>query len=121
MSDINRNLDTTQEETMEQAIERLMAGESLGTILASSGPDSEWLEPLLVLASGVHDLREAVYLADRVVVMSARPGRIIFDREVELARPRTLDDLFHERAGDLLHDLRHKIEHFRLGDREESA
>ena len=60
MSNINRNLDTTQEETLDQAIAQLMAGESLGSILASSGPDSEWMEPLLVLASGVHHVRETV-------------------------------------------------------------
>ncbi len=35
-----------------------------------------------------HDLREALYLADRVLFMSGSPGRIVLDLPIELARPR---------------------------------
>ena len=41
-----------------------------------------------------HDLREAAYLANRICVMSARPGRILEDCAVEFARPRTLELTF---------------------------
>ena len=37
-----------------------------------------------------HDLREAGFLASRICVMSARPGRILDDRRVTFARPRTV-------------------------------
>jgi NitT/TauT family transport system ATP-binding protein len=38
-----------------------------------------------------HDVDEALFLADRVLIMSASPGRIIADLSVPIARPRSLE------------------------------
>jgi sulfonate transport system ATP-binding protein len=51
-----------------------------------------WEEAGLTVLFVTHDVREAVRLADRVVVLSSRPGRVIHDHPVELSRPRPPDD-----------------------------
>jgi len=56
-----------------------------------------------------HSISEAVFLADRVVVMSARPGRIIAELPVNFERPRGLDVMGDPEFGRLVTEIRHKL------------
>ena len=56
-----------------------------------------------------HDLREAVFLADTVYVMSKRPGRIVGRRAIELPRPRDLEVTYTDAFTKIVHELRERI------------
>ena len=57
-----------------------------------------------------HDIDEALFLADRVLIMSARPGRIREELQVPFARPRSLEDLVADpRYGELKRDILHVV------------
>jgi NitT/TauT family transport system ATP-binding protein len=56
-----------------------------------------------------HDLREAVFLADTVYVMSSRPGRMVLRREVDIERPRELEVIYTQHFQDIVHELRSLI------------
>ncbi|MEK9812559.1 MAG: ABC transporter ATP-binding protein [Bordetella sp.] len=56
-----------------------------------------------------HDLREAVFLADTVYVMSNRPGRIVKRCSVALPRPRDLEVTYTQEFQDVVHELRSMI------------
>ena len=56
-----------------------------------------------------HDLREAVFLADTVYVMSSRPGRIVRRCPVNLPRPRDLEVTYTQPFQDIVHELRSLI------------
>ena len=74
-----------------------------------------WMErrPTIVLVT--HDLREAVFLADRVCVMSARPGRILVSKTIGLPRPRNLETTYQPEFAALAHDMRGYISDAREG------
>jgi NitT/TauT family transport system ATP-binding protein len=61
-----------------------------------------------------HDLRESVFLADTVYVMSRSPGRFVVKREIGLARPRDLEVTYTAEFTDIVHELRGHIGALRL-------
>ena len=72
-----------------------------------------WIERKFTCVLVTHDLREAAYLADRIFVMSARPGRIIATHTVNLPRPRTVESTFEKDFIDLVHLIRGEISRVR--------
>ncbi|NIY73613.1 ABC transporter ATP-binding protein [Marivivens donghaensis] len=56
-----------------------------------------------------HDLRESVFLGDQVVVLSGRPARTQYVLDVTLPADRTIDVLYEQQAGQMLHTLRDQI------------
>jgi NitT/TauT family transport system ATP-binding protein len=50
-----------------------------------------WNEAEKTVLFITHQIEEAIYLSDRVIVMSARPGRILADISIEIPRPRQLE------------------------------
>ena len=57
-----------------------------------------------------HAINEAVFLADRVVLLSPRPGRIRSVTEVGFARPRRLDVVTQPEFQDIARELRHQLD-----------
>jgi hypothetical protein len=57
-----------------------------------------------------HDLRESIFLADQVVVLSGRPRAHPVCARCALSGPRDLEHLYTPEAAEMLHDLRHQIE-----------
>ena len=56
-----------------------------------------------------HDLRESVFLADTVYVMSKSPGRFVVKREIDLPRPRELELTYTKEFTDIVLELRGHI------------
>ena len=56
-----------------------------------------------------HDLRESVFLADTVYVMSKSPGRFVVKREIDLPRPRDLEITYTPEFTSIVHELRGHI------------
>jgi NitT/TauT family transport system ATP-binding protein len=63
-----------------------------------------------------HDLREAIFLADEVVVLSGRPATVQYSLQLPDTGPRTLDHLYTNEATDTLNVLRDQIRIAREGE-----
>jgi len=61
-----------------------------------------------------HDLREATFLADKIFVMSARPGRVLAEHRVPFARPRQLDIMYDKGFNDMVQELHGEIAQARV-------
>ena len=75
---------------------RMVLGEDLSILLAKTGKTIVFV---------THSLAEAVFLSDRIVVMTARPGRVKTIVDVNEAHPRAPDFMLAPRFGDLRNDL----------------
>ncbi|MCC6615003.1 MAG: ABC transporter ATP-binding protein [Anaerolineae bacterium] len=69
-----------------------------------------WRQEGQTILMVTHDIHEAVLLADRVLVMSRRPGRLLADIPVTLDRPRAISDTYHEAFGQIAAEVRTAIE-----------
>jgi len=65
-----------------------------------------WTESKKTVLFVTHSIPEAIFLADRVIVLSARPGRIVRDFKVTLGRPRNLDMMGTDRFGSMVREIR---------------
>ena len=70
-----------------------------------------WLETQKTIVFITHSIAEAVFLADRIFVMSARPGRLARVFDIDLPRPRDVDIITQPHFVELVGEVKHSIEH----------
>jgi NitT/TauT family transport system ATP-binding protein len=68
-----------------------------------------WSAQTVTVLMVTHSITEALMLADRLVVLSERPGTVRLDLPVQLPRPRTLDVTHTRKFGDLARQVRQAI------------
>ena len=68
-----------------------------------------WTEQRFNVILVTHDLRESVFLADTVYVMSKNPGRFVVKWAIDLPRPRDLEITYTPQFTDIVHELRGHI------------
>jgi NitT/TauT family transport system ATP-binding protein len=65
-----------------------------------------WEEKKKTVLFVTHNIQEAVFLSDYVVVMSARPGRLLQKLKIDLKKPRTLEMMSSSRFGEYTLQIR---------------
>jgi NitT/TauT family transport system ATP-binding protein len=69
-----------------------------------------WSETSKTIVFVTHNISEAILLADRVVVMTPRPGRLARIFDIELPRPRTVDMTFELEFIALIQEIKRVVE-----------
>jgi NitT/TauT family transport system ATP-binding protein len=69
-----------------------------------------WSETDKTIVFVTHNISEAIFLADRVVVMTPRPGRVAKVYDIELARPRTIEMTFEPSFISLVQEIKVAVE-----------
>jgi NitT/TauT family transport system ATP-binding protein len=69
-----------------------------------------WSETSKTIVFVTHNISEAIFLADRVVVMTPRPGRLARIFDIELPRPRTVEMMFEPDFIELIQEIKRTVE-----------
>jgi NitT/TauT family transport system ATP-binding protein len=69
-----------------------------------------WAESGKTIVFVTHNISEAIFLADRVVVMTPRPGRVARVYEIDLPRPRTIEMTFEPSFISLVQEIKVAVE-----------
>ena len=70
-----------------------------------------WLETRKTIVFITHNIAEAIFLSDRVHVMSARPGRLAKVFKIDYARPRSIEITTERHFFDLVNEIKNEIDH----------
>jgi NitT/TauT family transport system ATP-binding protein len=68
-----------------------------------------WLETKTTIVFITHSIEEAIFLSDRVIVLTKRPGRVHADYPVNLPRPRSLETMASREVFDLMNKIKADI------------
>ena len=68
-----------------------------------------WLETQTTIVFITHSIEEAIFLSDRVLVLSKRPGRVMADYRVPFPRPRSLETMASREVFDLMNRIKSDI------------
>ena len=69
-----------------------------------------WSESGKTIVFVTHNISEAIFLADRVVVMTSRPGRLARIYDIDLPRPRTIEMTFEPRFIETIQEIKQTVE-----------
>jgi NitT/TauT family transport system ATP-binding protein len=76
-----------------------------------------YLDTKTTIVLVTHSIDEAIFLSDRVIVMSARPGRVAHEHAVPFARPRSMEIMATKEVFDLTNSIKLEI----VGDQKSKA